>query len=56
MLMLLTILASLYMFQESLLYLPDVPHRYNKDNPESYQSPTDRSLYFEDVSLEVENG
>ena len=39
-----------------MLYLPDVPYKHNKDNPESYRNPKDRSLLYEDVSLEVEKG
>ena len=49
-------LVLLYQSQESMLYVPNQPFRYMKDNPERYRSPADRSLSFEDVRIKASDG
>lgn len=49
-------LVLLYQSQESMLYVPNQPFKYMKDNPERYRSPTDRSLSFEDVNIIASDG
>ena len=48
--------SLLYYYQDTLLYLPNLPFRYNHECPENTRSPDDRSLVFEDVQLESEKG
>lgn len=37
-------LVLLYQSQESMVYVPNQPIKYMKDNPERYRSPADRLL------------
>ncbi len=47
-------LALVYFFQNRLLYIPDAPNqafRYPENNPPMYRNPAERSMLYEDVTV-----
>lgn len=56
--LLLFFLAYLFIYQSSLLYVPEIANlpRHNCRNPKGYSSPTDINLPFENINFKADDG
>ena len=49
-------IVLLYVYQDSLLYLPTMPIQYPHENRRGYQSPDQMEIDFQNVTLVARDG